>query len=79
MTVCDLISYIIGNALLILLAALAGYARGQSSTLNKRMEAYEQGKRDGYWDAWRNDPEGVKPQEGINTITVHMNMPKEAH
>ena len=72
MNVCDLISYLVGNALLIVLAFVAGYSRGQSSTLDERMEAYRQGKREGYWDAWERDPEGVKPPADENTITVKM-------
>jgi hypothetical protein len=71
----DIIS-LISTVLLIFLAFAAGFYRGEASTMDKRMDTYEQGKRDGYWDAWQKDPESVKPQDNTDTITVHMQMPK---
>ena len=71
------VTFIIGILALGFLAFAAGFYRGEASTMDKRMDAYEQGKRDGYWDAWARDPEGVKPRDDSQTITVHMEMPKD--
>lgn len=73
------IASILALCLLFIVTFAAGFYRGEASTMDKRMEAYEQGKRDGYWDAWQNDPEGVKPQEGWSTVAFHVDIPKEVH
>ena len=77
MDVISDIACIVGILSLVFMAFAAGFYRGEASTMNKRMDAYAQGKRDGYWDAWQRDPEGVKPPEQTDGITVRLTMPKD--